>query len=56
MKLRAMAADPARHLTKFRSVGACKIRVGDDRIVLDVDWEGRILYVLTVGHRGTLYR
>ena len=51
-----MAADPARHLTRLRSVEAYKIRVGDYRIVLDVDWEGRILYVLTVGHRSTVYR
>ena len=55
-KLRAVAVDPARYLTKLRSVAAYRLRVGDYRVVLDVDWEGRVLYVLTLGHRSTVYR
>jgi mRNA-degrading endonuclease RelE of RelBE toxin-antitoxin system len=55
-KLRTVAEDPARHLTRLRSVEAYKLRVGDHRVILDVDWEGRVLYVLTLGHRGTVYR
>ncbi len=51
-----MADDPARHLTKLRSVDAFRLRVGDHRVILDVDWEGRVLYVLTLGHRSTVYR
>ncbi|HYS72100.1 MAG TPA: type II toxin-antitoxin system RelE/ParE family toxin [Thermoplasmata archaeon] len=55
-KLRDVADDPARHLTKLRSVDAFRLRVGDHRVILDVDWEGRVLYVLTLGHRSTVYR
>lgn len=55
-KLRAIARDPARFLTRLRSVEAYALRVGDHRVILDVDWEKRVLYVLTLGHRGTVYR
>ena len=55
-KLQAVAEDPAHFLTRLRSVEAYKLRIGDYRAVLDVDWEGRVLYVLTLGHRGTVYR
>ena len=55
-KLRAVAEDSARHLTRLRSVEAYKLRVGDHRVVLDVDWEDQFLYVLPLGHRSTVYR
>ncbi len=31
-------------------------RIGDYRLILDVDWERRVLIVLTLGHRSTVYR
>lgn len=55
-KLRAVASEPARFLTKLRSVEAYTLRVGDYRVILDVDWKGQVLYVLTLGHRSTVYR
>jgi len=55
-KLRIVALDPARHLTRLRSVEAFKIRVGDYRAIVDVDCQQRIVYVLSVGHRSTVYR
>ena len=55
-KLRAIAEGPDRHLTRLRSVEAYKLRIGEYRLVVDVDWEAHILYVLTLGHRGTVYR
>jgi len=55
-KLRTVALDPARYLTRLRSVEAFKIRVGDYRAIVDVDWQQRIVYVLSVGHRSTVYR
>ena len=55
-KLRKVAEDPGRFLSRLRSVEAYKLRVGPHRLVLDVDWEGERLYVLTLGHRGTVYR
>ena len=55
-KLRSIAVDPGRHLTKLRSVDAYRLRVGDYRVILDVDWEKEVLVVLTLGPRGTVYR
>lgn len=55
-KLRAISEDPGRHLTKLRSVDAYKLRIGDHRVILDVDWEEKVMSVLTLGHRGTVYR
>jgi len=55
-KLQSVAEDPARHLTKLRSVEAYTLRVGDHRVVLDVDWQEHVLHVLTLGHRSTVYR
>ena len=55
-KLRTVALDPARYLTRLRSVEAFKIRVGDYRAIVDVDWHQRIVHVLSVGHRSTVYR
>ena len=55
-KLRTVALAPARYLTRLRSVEAFKIRVGDYRAIVDVDWQQRIVYVLSVGHRSSVYR
>jgi mRNA interferase RelE/StbE len=55
-KLQVVAQEPSRYLTRLSSVEAYKLRVGDYRIIVDVDWEGKVVYVLTVGHRSTIYR
>jgi mRNA interferase RelE/StbE len=55
-KLQVVAQEPARYLTQLSSVEAYKLRVGDYRIIVDVDWGEKVVYVLTLGHRGTVYR
>jgi mRNA interferase RelE/StbE len=55
-KLREVAENPKRHVTSLRSIGAFKIRVGDYRLIADVDWAEEVVYVLTLGHRSTIYR
>ena len=55
-KLQIVAENPARYLTRLRSVEAYKLRVGDYRAIVDVDWQREVLYVLSVGHRSTVYR
>jgi mRNA interferase RelE/StbE len=54
-KLEEAAADPSRSLVSLHSVESYKLRVGDYRVVVDVDWRGRTLYVLTLGHRSVVY-
>ena len=55
-KLRDIAEDPRRFLTRLASVEAYRLRVGDYRVIVDVDWEREIVRVLTLGHRSTVYR
>jgi len=55
-KFRAVALDPARYLVRLRSVEAYKLRIGDYRAIVDVNWPEKIIYVLSVGHRSTVYR
>ena len=55
-KLKQMAGDPSRDLTRLSSVEGYKLRVGNSRAIVDVDWDGKLVYVLTVGHRSTFYR
>ncbi|MCJ2519791.1 MAG: type II toxin-antitoxin system RelE/ParE family toxin [Candidatus Thermoplasmatota archaeon] len=55
-KLQQVAERPRRYLSRLRGVDAFKIRVGDYRVIVDVDWESKTIYILTVGHRRTIYR
>ena len=55
-KLGTVARDPARFLTRLRSLEAYRLRVGDYQAIVDVDWKAKIVYVLSVGHRSTGYR
>jgi mRNA interferase RelE/StbE len=55
-KLRDTAEDPRRFLTRLASVDAYRLRVGDYRVIVDVDWEHEMIHVLTLGHRSTVSR
>jgi len=55
-KLDETAADPKRFLSRLSSVEAYKLRVGEYRVIIDVDWDRKRLVVLTLGHPSTIYR
>ena len=55
-KLDGAAADPKRFLSRLSSVEAYKLRVGEHRVIIDVDWDRKRLVVLTLGHPSTIYR
>jgi len=55
-KLEEASRDPRRFLTRLASVGAYRLRVGDYRVILDMDWDREALVVLTLGHRKSVYR
>jgi mRNA interferase RelE/StbE len=54
-KLWKAAENPSRSLERLSSVESYKLRVGDYRVIIDVDWKRQILFVLTLGHRSTIY-
>lgn len=54
-RLERAAEDPAHFLERLAAVESYKLRAGDYRIVIDVDWKRQILFVLTLGHRSVIY-
>ena len=54
-KLRSVAKDPGRHLKRLTGIDSYTLRIGDWRLIVDVDWEGEVLEVVTLGHRSTIY-
>jgi mRNA interferase RelE/StbE len=54
-KLKQAATNPSRYLERLSSLESYKLRVGDYRVIVDVDWNRQILYVLTLGHRSVIY-
>jgi mRNA interferase RelE/StbE len=54
-KLHQAAANPSRYLERLSAVESYKLRIGDYRAIVDVDWSRKILYVLTLGHRSVIY-
>lgn len=55
-KLEQAAEDPSRFLERLSAVESYKLRVGEYRLIIDTDWKGETLYVLTLGHRSVVYR
>jgi len=48
------AADPKRFLSRLSPVDAYKLRVGEYRVIIDVDWDRKLLVVVAIGHRSTI--
>lgn len=55
-KVDRIKSDPKRHLETLKEIGGYKLRVGDYRVIVDVDWNERIIFVLLVGHRKKIYK
>jgi mRNA interferase RelE/StbE len=55
-KLEVVAKSPDRYLSRLSSLDAFKLRVGDYRLIIDMNRERKMLYVITLGHRSTVYR
>ena len=55
-KLKTVALSPARYLTRLSAVEAYRLRIGDYRAIVDVNWQEKVVFVLSVGHRSTVYR
>ncbi|MFQ6129034.1 MAG: type II toxin-antitoxin system RelE/ParE family toxin [Thermoplasmata archaeon] len=55
-KLDEAAERPARHVARLKRVRAYRLRVGDYRVILDIDWERKVLQILAVRHRRQAYR
>ena len=47
--------DPDRDLSRLSGDDVYKLRVGDYRVIADLDRQENTVYVLTVGHRRNVY-
>ncbi len=54
-KLQECKTDPLRYLEPLVEIKGHKLRVGDYRVIIDVQNEIRILHVLKIGHRKNVY-
>jgi mRNA interferase RelE/StbE len=55
-KLETVAETPEHYLSRLAVVEAYKLRVGDYRLIIDLDPAKKKLFVVTLGHRSTVYR
>lgn len=56
IKVRGLQEDPFRFLEHYEGKDYYKFRVGDYRLLIDVDFQKRTLSVEVIGHRGTIYQ
>jgi len=54
-KLQQCKEDPFHFLEHLEEINGYKLRVGDYRLIIDVDQTNKILKVLKVGHRKNIY-
>lgn len=55
VKLDEARMDPARFFRRLTGVRAFRMRVGDHRVIADVDGRAKRISVLHVGHRRDIY-
>ena len=48
--------NPYRFFEPLKGTSARKARVGDYRIIADIDRKNKVIYVLTLGHRREIYK
>jgi len=47
---------PQDYLEPVKQTNSYKLRVGDYRVIIDIDWENEISFVLLVDHRKRIYK
>ena len=54
-KLDEVSEEPFRYLGHFAHEDFYKLRIGDYRVLIDVDFENKILHLRVFDHRGSIY-
>ena len=55
LKVKEVQEDPFRYLEHYEGKDYYKLRVGDYRLLTDVDFKNKVLLVQVIGHRGRIY-
>lgn len=54
-KLEEASVDPGRFFLRLRGEGTYRLRVGDLRVLADIDLSRRMIHVYRIGHRKNVY-
>ena len=54
-KLQVCKENPFRFLEALIEIEGFKLRVGDYRVIIDIDYKNKVLKVIKVGHRRNVY-
>ncbi len=54
-KLQLCKENPFRFLEALIEIEGFKLRVGDYRVIIDIDYKNKMLKVIKVGHRRNIY-
>lgn len=54
-KVNELKENPFSKIKRLKGINAFRLRVGDYRIILDIDVKNKIIYVLRLGHRKNIY-
>lgn len=55
-KVNEIKDEPMRYLDPLISIKSYKLRAGDYRAIIDVDWKNKILLILLIDHRKRIYK
>lgn len=55
-KLNMIASDPFSFVKKLKGFDLYRLRVGDYRVIMSIESNKMIIFVLEVGHRSVVYR
>ena len=55
LKVKEVQEDPFRYLEHYEGNDYYKLRVGDYRLLIDVDNKNKVLLVQIIGHRSNIY-
>ena len=55
LKVKEVQDDPFRYLEHYEGKDYYKLRIGDYRLLIDVDFENKVVIVQAIGHRSNIY-
>ena len=56
LKVKEMKEEPFRYLEHYEGADVYKLRVGDYRLLIDVDFANKNLKIRVLDHRGRIYK
>lgn len=55
-KVESISKEPFMFVTKLKGFDLYKLRVGDYRVIMNIERKKMIIFVVDVGHRSVIYR